>query len=54
MGANNNKDVKLLVIRGRKIIITTISIILASGKLLTISTKVTWSEDKQDVKMKKV
>ncbi len=53
-GANDNKDVKISAIRGRKIITITTSVIPASGKLLTISTKVTWPEDEQDMRVKKV
>ncbi len=37
---DDNKDVKVLAVRDRKIIITTTSAIPASGQLLTASSKV--------------
>ena len=51
---NNNKDVQISVVKDRKIIITTTSTILASRKLLTVSTKVTLLRGKQDMKVKKI
>ena len=42
---NNNKDVRVLPVRGRKITITTTTAIPAGGKLSTASIKVTLLED---------
>ena len=49
-----DKDVKVLVVKSRKITTTTASAIFANRKLLTTSTKVTLLEDTQDVKVKKI
>ena len=38
------KDIKVLAVRGRKIILTTTSAIPTGGKLLTVSIKVTLPE----------
>ena len=51
---NDNKNVRMLAVRSRKITTTIISAILVSRKLSTISTKVTLPEVGQDVKDKKV
>ena len=51
---NNNKDVRVLAVRGRKITITTVNIIPASEKLLTALIKVTLLEDRQNVRVKKI
>lgn len=51
---NKNKDIRVSVIRGRKITITTTSAILAGGKLSTASAKITSLKGGQDVRVKKV
>ncbi len=51
---DDDEDVRLLAVRGRKITITTASAIPASGKLSIASTKVTLPEGMQDVRVKKV
>ncbi len=51
---NDYKDVKVSVIRDKKITTTIASIILAGGKLSTTSTKVTLSKSVQDIRVKKV
>ena len=51
---DNDKIVRILVIKDRKIIITTASAILASKKLLTVLTKVILPKGEQDVRVKKV
>lgn len=51
---NDNKDVRISVVKGKKITITTISVIFAGGKLLTILTKVTMLKGGQDERVKKV
>ncbi len=51
---NDDKDVKVLVVRGKKITTTTTSAIPAGGKLLTASFKMILLEDGQDVNVKKV
>lgn len=52
--ANNNKDLRVLVVISKKIILITISIIPTSRKLSIALTKVTLPEGKQDLKVKKV
>ena len=51
---DNNKNVRVLAIRGKKITTTTTSAIFVGGKLLTASIKVTLLENKQDVRLKKI
>lgn len=51
---NNNKDVRVLIVKSRKIFINTASTILTSGKLSMISIKMTLLENKQDVKVNKI
>ena len=51
---NDNKDVEVSIVKGKKIIITTISAIFADGKLSTTSTKIALPEDEQDVRVKKI
>ena len=51
---NDNEDVKVSAVRGRKIIITIVSVIPAARKLSTTSTKETLLEGRQDVKVKKI
>ena len=51
---DNNKDIRVSAVRGRKITITTISVILASRKLSITSIKMTLPEGMQDVRVKKV
>ncbi len=41
---DDNKDVRVSAVKGRKITTTTISAIFTGGKLLTASSKVTLSE----------
>ncbi len=41
---NDDKDIKVSAVRGKKITITTVSTILTGGKLLTASSKVTLPE----------
>ena len=52
---DDNKNVRILAVRGRKIITTTASAILVGGKLLTISTKMTLPvSGGHDVRVKKI
>ena len=51
---DNNKDIRISIVRGRKIIITTASAIFVGGKLLMASTKKTLPKNEQDMKIKKV
>ncbi len=51
---DNDKDVKVSVVQGRIITITTINVILVDRKPLIGSTKVTLPEGRQDVRVKKV
>ncbi len=51
---DDDKDVRVSVVRGRKITITTISVILVGGKLLMKSTKMTLLEDRQYIRVKKI
>ena len=51
---DEDKDIRVLVVKSKKISTTIASAIFASGKLLTASTKVTLLEDGQDVRVKKV
>lgn len=51
---NNNKDIRVLVIKSRKIPINTASAILISRKLSMISIKMILLENKQNVKVKKI
>lgn len=46
MEVNNDKNVRVLAIRGRKIITTITSVISVSEKLLTVLIKGTLPEDK--------
>ena len=50
----DNKDVRVITVRGRKITITIANIIFVGGKLLKASTKVILLEDIQDMRVKKV
>ena len=49
---DDNKDIKVSAIKGKKITTTTASAIFAGGKLLTISIKVTLPGGGQDVRVK--
>ena len=51
---DNNKDIRVLAVKNRKITITTISTIFVSGKLLIILIKVTLLKNEQDIKVKKI
>ncbi len=51
---DDDKDVRVSAVRGRKITTTTASAIPTSGKLSTASFKVTLPEGGQDVRVKKV
>lgn len=51
---NENKDIRVSVIRSRKITITTLSAIPAGGKLSTASAKIISIKGGQDVRVKKV
>ncbi len=51
---DDNEDVRVLIVRGKKIITTTASVILVSRKLSTASIKVTLPEVGQDIRVKKV
>lgn len=51
---DDNKDVKILVVRRKKIAITTLGTKPAIEKLLMVSTKMAFAEDGQDVSVKKV
>lgn len=51
---NNDKEIKVLARKGRKIAMTTTSIKPADKKLLTMSAKGALNKDVQDVSMKKV
>ncbi len=51
---NDNKYVRVLIVKGKKITTTTTSVILVGGKLLTTSTKMTLPEGEQVVRVKKV
>ncbi len=51
---DDNKDVRVSAVKGRKITTTTTNAIPAGGKLLTVSSKMTLPESGQDVKVKKV
>ncbi len=51
---NDDKDVRVSAVRGRKITTTTASVILAYGKLSTASFKVILPKSGQDVRVKKV
>lgn len=51
---NNNKDIRVLVIKSWKIPINTASAILISRKLSMISIKMILLENKQNVKVKKI
>lgn len=51
---NNNKDVRILVVKGRKITIIIISVKLIFGKLLMASTKIALVEDGQNGNISKI
>ncbi len=51
---NDNEDVRVSAVRGRKITITTASVIPVGRKLSTASLKMTLPESGQDVSVKKV
>ena len=52
---NDNKYIKVSMLRRRKITITTVCIILAERKLSIITTKITFLKlDRQDIRVKKV
>ncbi len=51
---DDDKDVRVSAVRGRKITTTIASAIPAGGKLLTVSTKVILPEGVQDVRVKKI
>ncbi len=51
---DDNKDVRVSAVRGRKITTTTASAIPTGRKLSTASSKVTLAESGQDVRVKKV
>ena len=51
---NDNKDVKVLVVKSRKITITTVSTIFVDRKLSTALIKVTLPKNGQDVRVKKI
>ena len=51
---DDNKDVKVSAVKGRKITTTIASAISAGGKLSMASTKVILLENVQDVRVKKV
>ncbi len=51
---DDDKDIKVSAVRGRKITTTTASARPAGGKLLMASSKITLLEGEQDVRMKKI
>ena len=51
---NDNKDIRISVVRGEKITTTTASALFASRKLLMVSIKVILPEGKQNIRVKKI
>lgn len=51
---DNNKDIRIPVITGEKVVGTTLGVKLAIGKLLMVSTKVVLMENRRDVSIRKV
>lgn len=51
---DNNKDVRVSVVRGRKIPITTTSVIFVGGKLSAALTKMTLQETGQNMRVKNI
>lgn len=50
----NNKNIKILAIKNKKVVIITINAKPIIGKLLIASTKIVFIKDGQDISMRKV